>query len=161
MKDLLLFFSSPHELFNWLLALDDRDYETWDKGRISWHVRYQRAAARTQRPVENGAKFESSSNGAKFESSAKMMADQPSLSADMDKNNDDDEMVKRSMMICLTVIFQGTSCRNISYSFGFLRKCYNLFQKTLYFVVSLFHKYLWFHLERFKLVLKRITFLFW
>ncbi len=72
-------FFRPHELFNWLFALDDRDYETWDKGRISWHVRYQRAAARTQRPVETQA------------ADAAMMKDQPDL--DMDKHQDDDELV--------------------------------------------------------------------
>jgi hypothetical protein len=66
-------------LFNWLFALDDRDYETWDKGRISWHVRYQRAAARTQRPVETPVAPDA------------LMKDQPDL--DMDKHQDDDELV--------------------------------------------------------------------
>ena len=94
---LFVLFFRPHELFNWLLALDDRDYETWDKGRISWHVRYQRAAARTHRPSET-----SKSETSKSETVAKptltstlsMMADQPSSNVDIDKHSDDEEMVR-------------------------------------------------------------------
>ena len=32
----------PQELFNWLLVIEDRDYDQWDQPRISWHVKYQR-----------------------------------------------------------------------------------------------------------------------
>jgi hypothetical protein len=75
-------------LFNWLLALDDRDYDTWDKGRISWHVRYQRTASRTQRPPE------ASKTAAKAASaSAMMVADQATASVDADKLHDDDEVI--------------------------------------------------------------------
>ena len=29
-------------MFNWLLVIEDRDYDQWDQPRISWHVKYQR-----------------------------------------------------------------------------------------------------------------------
>jgi hypothetical protein len=107
-------------LFNWLLALDDRDYETWDKGRISWHVRYQRAAARTHRPSET-SKLENIAKTSKLESIAKasktenvgkltstlvMMADQGSSlsNVDVDKHNDDEEMV-RMILFFIAVSF--------------------------------------------------------
>ena len=32
----------PQEIFNWLLLVDDRDYDVWDQPRISWHIKYQR-----------------------------------------------------------------------------------------------------------------------
>ncbi len=115
----VFFFFRPHELFNWLLALDDRDYETWDKGRISWHVRYQRAAARTHRPSETSkleniaktSKLESVAKTSKVESVGKltstlvMMADQGSSSnVDVDKHNDDEEMV-RMVLFYIVVSF--------------------------------------------------------
>ena len=97
-------------MFNWLLALDDRDYETWDKGRISWHVRYQRAAARTHRPsetskLENIAKTSKTENVGKLTSTLVMMADQGSSSnIDVDKHNDDEEMV-RMVLFSIVVSF--------------------------------------------------------
>ena len=36
------FCSRPQEVFNWLLSIDDRDYDVWDKGKISWQVQYRR-----------------------------------------------------------------------------------------------------------------------
>lgn len=35
-------FSRPQEVFNWLLSIDDRDYDVWDKGKVSWQVQYRR-----------------------------------------------------------------------------------------------------------------------
>ena len=32
----------PHEVFNWLLSIDDRDYDVWDKGKVSWQIQYRR-----------------------------------------------------------------------------------------------------------------------
>ena len=40
--EILLFFRRPQEIFNWLLLVDDRDYDVWDQPRISWHIKYQR-----------------------------------------------------------------------------------------------------------------------
>ena len=76
-------------MFNCLLALDDRDYESWDKGKISWHVRYQRTASRTLRH------FETSKNAASATSSSSMQADQPTMQGgDADKLNEDDDAVR-------------------------------------------------------------------
>ncbi|CAB4057888.1 TMEM132 [Lepeophtheirus salmonis] len=35
--------SGPVELFNWLLSVDDRDFELWNAGKITWAVEYQYA----------------------------------------------------------------------------------------------------------------------
>ena len=32
----------PQEVFNWLLSIDGRDFDVWDKGKITWHVQYRR-----------------------------------------------------------------------------------------------------------------------
>ena len=32
----------PQEVFNWLLSIDDRDYDVWDKGKVSWQIQYRR-----------------------------------------------------------------------------------------------------------------------
>lgn len=41
----------PLELFNWLVSIDDRDYDVWDKVKITWHVKYQRAAGHSDEEV--------------------------------------------------------------------------------------------------------------
>ena len=37
-----IYYFRPQEIFNWLLLVDDRDYDVWDQPRISWHIKYQR-----------------------------------------------------------------------------------------------------------------------
>ena len=32
----------PQEVFNWLLSIDNRDYDVWDKGKVSWQIQYRR-----------------------------------------------------------------------------------------------------------------------
>ena len=31
----------PHELFNWLYAIDESEAEVWEGGLLVWHVKYQ------------------------------------------------------------------------------------------------------------------------
>ena len=39
---IIFIYFRPQEIFNWLLLVDDRDYDVWDQPRISWHIKYQR-----------------------------------------------------------------------------------------------------------------------
>ena len=111
--------SRPQELFNWLLALDDRDYDSWDKGKISWHVRYQRTASRTHRH------FEASKGGA----AKSLQADEPTLGGDVDKHIDDDETVS---WFCFLDVHNST-CYGIGSCDWFLQPCFNLLFSILLF----------------------------
>ena len=62
----------PHEVFNWLLSIDDRDYDVWDKGKVSWQIQYRRT---------NGPKDQIRINSY-------------SLEHDDDENFDDDSFAK-------------------------------------------------------------------
>ena len=34
-------YSRPHELFNWLYAIDEAESEAWEAGLLVWHLKYQ------------------------------------------------------------------------------------------------------------------------
>lgn len=51
----MLDFTLPHrpqEVFNWLLSIDNRDYDVWDKGKVSWQIQYRRTNGSPTYPIQ-------------------------------------------------------------------------------------------------------------
>ena len=44
----------PKEIFSWLLAVDDREYDDWNQGKVSWHVSYEREQKRKDQDGDDG-----------------------------------------------------------------------------------------------------------
>ena len=42
----------PQEVFNWLLSIDNRDYDVWDKGKVSWQIQYRRTNGSPKYPIQ-------------------------------------------------------------------------------------------------------------